>query len=465
MLQKRFISDFFSYGMLGVLSKFISLFTLPLYAAYLRPEDFGILEISIFSSSILSMILSFQIESALLRMYFDKEDDFFKKALFSTGLFFNILTSLFSTTLFLIFFYYFDCYLFISTEITYSVVFLAISQLVFMNIYGYSTVALRVKYERKNYILLNSVQALTNIGLGLLMIVYFNYKVEGILLSNLITMAIFSFVALYLNKNLIIKIFKINLLKEMLVYSIPLIPSSLMLYAQQYLVRIVILSKLSILELGLYVIASKLASPLLLVVGTIKVSWMPLAFENHDSLNAKKNFNSLLLKYLQYGSFILCTLSIFSKEAIEFLFDKRYIDSYKLVGLIAFSFYLRGINNMISPGLGVAKKSFLLSISTVIGIAISIGLMYYLVNDYGTIGLLYGAIFGEIIAVVILLYFTEKYFSGFFNYFFVALGILSPLCFISLYDLFQLNIFAKNLVLVIFLFFIVTQKKWACKCV
>lgn len=425
MLRKKFLTDFFSYGLVGVLGKFISLFSLPIYASYLSPEEFGVLEIVILVLSLLMMVGSFQVESSLLRLFYDSDDKCFRRMLYSTGFYFCLISSSILVALVLVL--YFLSGVSPPSQVSTYIIVLTLLQLPFKNIYGYASVLLRVQYRKKSYILLNSLQIIVNVALGLCALVLLDMGLQGVLLSQLITIVVFSAASVFLTKKMLGRCFDRFIFMSMLKYSGPLIPSSLMLYAQQFLSRIFILSSLSLTELGIYSIAAKVASPLLLVAGVIKMSWTPLAFDHYKDESEKKSYGSILDAFMVVGVFVIISVSLFSIDVVSLLFDKRYLDSVPIIVVISYSLYLKGIQNVLSPGMGVVKKTYYLSAATILGMCVSLLFMFLLVEEFKLLGVVYGAVIGEVVGSIVLLILVSKYFKGYFNARNVLFGIIFPL--------------------------------------
>jgi O-antigen/teichoic acid export membrane protein len=71
MSQSKVLSNSIIYTLGGIITKCFAFFLLPLYTAYLTPEDYGITSIVTTFLNISSFVVSFSLYAAVLRLYVD----------------------------------------------------------------------------------------------------------------------------------------------------------------------------------------------------------------------------------------------------------------------------------------------------------------------------------------------------------------------------------------------------------
>lgn len=92
---KLFVENFFVYGVGGVVSKIIPLAMIPIITRLMPdPSYYGISDLSNTVVSFGSALAIMGMYDAMYRMFFEKDDEEYKKGICSTALFFTIGTSI-----------------------------------------------------------------------------------------------------------------------------------------------------------------------------------------------------------------------------------------------------------------------------------------------------------------------------------------------------------------------------------
>jgi len=459
---KEISKNFLSYGVVGVISRFIGFFTAPIYTRIFAPSDYGILETVTLTIAILSLFGTLQLESSFLRFFYDNKDKKYRKKVFSTGLFGSIPLILLLTFTLLLLPDTFSRLLFKSTDYT-NIFIIAIIRIPFKIIMGYCSLVLRVEFKRKTYVKFHASFIFLSTILGLIFVVGLGYRLLGLLAVQTAVTILYSFISIYIAREYISKMFSWNLLKEMLKFGLPILPSSLATYAQQYLNRGFILVLYSMFSMGIFSIAAKVSMPLMLGVTGIKKAWQPYAYDIWKDKNSKTNFNNFLSFYVGIVTIIVISIAYFSKEIILIFATIRYIDSANLVGFVALSFALQGITGIISVGLGIIKKPIYNTYSIISGLCVASVFMYLLAKDFNLLGIAIGTFAGELTRLYLTALFVKKKFPGYFSYKKVFIIIFITTIFLILILIFP-NLSIGHRLPIILLFILIVYflilKKW-----
>ena len=101
---RLFVSNFLIYGIGGIVSKIIPLVMVPIVTRIMPNTDyFGISDMSNTLVSFGTAIAVMGVYDAMYRLFFEKEDEEFKKSICSTALIFTIITSIIVFVIMLIF--------------------------------------------------------------------------------------------------------------------------------------------------------------------------------------------------------------------------------------------------------------------------------------------------------------------------------------------------------------------------
>jgi O-antigen/teichoic acid export membrane protein len=265
---------FFALGTLG--SRSIAFFMLPLYTRLLTPRDYGTLDVFQTTVSLLVPILSLEIVEAVFRFSMDEAQEGAKRVL-STALPFSFLSLLLSLALTPVLFRFeiFQAYL----PYFYAVFFLTV-------LLGEAKQYVRALGKVKIFALSDILYVLFFAGLNVVFMVFLRMGLRGYFLSYVLAQACsFLFVAFSgrIFPKISFRFFDRELAREMLRYSIPLIPNALMWWIMNVSDRYLILYFLGLEANGIYAVACRFPALLGTVTGVFFPAWQLSAVEEFHS--------------------------------------------------------------------------------------------------------------------------------------------------------------------------------------
>jgi O-antigen/teichoic acid export membrane protein len=265
---------FFALGTLG--SRSIAFFMLPLYTRLLTPRDYGTLDVFQTTVSLLVPILSLEIVEAVFRFSMDEAQEGAKRVL-STALPFSFLSLLLSLALTPVLFRFeiFRAYL----PYFYAVFFLTV-------LLGEAKQYVRALGKVKIFALSDILYVLFFAGLNVVFMVFLRMGLRGYFLSYVLAQACsFLFVAFSgrIFPKISFRFFDRKLAREMLRYSIPLIPNALMWWIMNVSDRYLILHFLGLEANGIYAVACRFPALLGTVTGVFFPAWQLSAVEEFHS--------------------------------------------------------------------------------------------------------------------------------------------------------------------------------------
>ncbi|MDQ3992365.1 MAG: oligosaccharide flippase family protein, partial [Actinomycetota bacterium] len=90
---KRLAKHSAIYGLGGIVSRLLAVLLLPIYTAYLEPDDFGSVSVLIALSAVLVTILRGGISSAFFRFYFDSSETAHRLRVLRTSFWFTMASA------------------------------------------------------------------------------------------------------------------------------------------------------------------------------------------------------------------------------------------------------------------------------------------------------------------------------------------------------------------------------------
>lgn len=374
------------YGIGGLLTKFIQFLLLPLYTRVFAPSEYGILEIVYLVGNFLAIIFGLMIRSGYVRYYYTFSKELEKRTLFNSALWFIIISSIFFLFLleFLInrieleIFQFSDQGLLIRL-IAISTILTTVNQL----FYG----DLQVREEANRYILINLLGLLVTLSLTIYIVVFLKLSVAGVLMARIIG-GIFELIWLaLLTVKLPVLSYSFPLLTTMLTYSIPLIPVQLAFFVLELSDRFFLKNYVDLREVGLYALAYRLSSVLLLLAIEPLRAFTPYIFSLVDNpVKCKQTLADFARYYIFAISVIVLVLSMFAPEVISLVASESYQESWRAIYLITLSYAIYGLAVLSSYAIEIVKMNWISAIFWSIAAICNILLNIFLIPYYGMLG-------------------------------------------------------------------------------
>lgn len=273
----------FAIGNLG--NKFIGFFLVPLYTFYLSTSEFGTIDLLITTTSLLLPIFSFGIYDAVLRFVMDTKERSHK--ILSNSL----LVVLIGTLLGIL------CYPILkSIQIADSYLVYFYLLLFFQAVNAVFLQYIRAMNKMKLFMISSLLTTIVTLLLALLFLKYYQLGIIGYLLS-LLGANFFSMVLLFfagkIYQDIDLKGIDKDTIRLMLIYSLPLIPNSLMWWVMQLSDRYMVTFFLGAGANGLYAVANKIPSLLNMINSIFFQAWQLAAIEESNSEDKASFFTNI----------------------------------------------------------------------------------------------------------------------------------------------------------------------------
>ncbi|MEK6841243.1 MAG: flippase, partial [Nanoarchaeota archaeon] len=177
--------------------------------------------------------------------------------------------------------------------------------------------------------------------------------------------------------------------KEILIYSFPLILTSLLTLLQKWADTFVIGYYRSASEIGVYSIAFSTASLLAIIPTALMSLFMPVITSLYGQNNIKeiKRISNSIVKWIFMINLpFAIILSIFSKELIKIVFGLEYVNGYASLIILSLSYLILSITHIYASNLLMVKRTKLLSLFVLISTLINVLLNIILIPKYGING-------------------------------------------------------------------------------
>ncbi len=397
-------------------AKAVSFLLLPLYTSILTTEEYGIYDYIVALSAFLFPIVTMCMQEAMFRFIIDTGSlgENFKRVVtncFIVILFNIVILSIIMTIIYFIFEFEYTFYLllFIIANVLYS----------------FGNNLLRGQGKIKQYAVITSGKNILTVLVNVLMIVVFRMGVVGLFVS-LILSEILAFIIVFicsqLWKNIRFRAVELKLIKEMLYYSLPLIPNSLSASIINISDRIVINHCLGPDLNGIYSISYKFPNIVETVYHYFYTAWAESASRvfakgKEDATEYYRSLHKTINNFIY--SVVLLMIS-FMPVLYRIFVKGDYIEGFLYVPVLLLAMYLDSMGKFYSGIYTALKKTKVMAISTIVAAIINIIFNVSLIHWWG----LYAAAIGSLIANLSLVCVRHLYIKKDYNIFWSAKDIV-----------------------------------------
>lgn len=360
-------------------SKILVFLLVPLYTSVLTTEEYGIADYVNVTINLLYPILTLIIVEAEVRFALDPDED--RKQVFTysniIGLF-GILAAIALTPLLRINSILRDWYgLFILGLISWIV------YEVFLNFsFGIDRVSTAATA--------GVVNTFSTIVATLIALLYFKAGVMGYLLANSIGNFIGAFYIFFKEKyfRFYTNPITINrtLCKNMLKYSIPMIPNSIAWWINNSADKYMIEFFHGASTMALLSVAYKIPSILVTVVSIFVSAWHISSVERFGTEENKVFFRNIYKLFNLILAFSTAVCLIFTKEIAFFLFKTDFYEAWTIVPILLIAYVFQGEATFLGSVFTANKRTNVLFVSTLIGSGVNVILNLILIPKFGNIG-------------------------------------------------------------------------------
>lgn len=403
---KLFLDNFLIYGFGGVISKIIPLIMVPIITRLMpNPNYYGISDLSNTVVGFGSAFAIMGMYDAMYRMFFEKNDEQYKKAICSTALKFTIFTSIIVFTIMLISRKLIAQYFFGDGNYSYVVYLSAMATLVGAT-NSIISLPTRMQNKRKIFLITNTVSPIISYAISIPLLLA-GYYVIALPLAAVISGVSMEFVFGVMNRQwFVIDKFDRKLLKQLLVIAIPLLPNFLIYWIFNSCDKVMITNMIGVGAAGIYSVGSKLGSCSQLIYTAFAGGWQFFAFSTMKEEKQVES-NSMIFEYLGIISFVATSfVCAWSYLIFKLLFTEQYLGGYIVAPYLFFAPLLQMLFQVAANQFLVVKKTWPNMLILSAGAALNIVINYTLIPLFGiegaSIATLMGYIVSDIVCVIVL---------------------------------------------------------------
>lgn len=369
-------------------TQLITFFLLPLYTKLLSTEEYGIVDLLNSLVVFLLPIVTLQVEQAVFRFLIDNRDNELEKK--------KILTTTFVQIIFQ----------FLILCIIYAIIQKYIENeykiFLILNIFAHMISSMMLQISRgvgsnKDYAISSFIISVVNVTLNVILIAFVKIGAYGLLIANFTSNCLGGLYVIFklrLYKYINFKFIDIKILKEMLKYSLPLIPNALSWWVVNASDRIIVTYYMGAGMNGIYTAANKFSTAYVTVYNIFNLTWtesLAMAVNSEDKEQFINKVMNVIFKLFSSAciGIIACMPFVF-----PIMIDDKFAEGYNQVPIMMLGSLFNVLVALISAIYIAEKKSSKLAKTTILAAIINIIINLALIKYIG----LYAASISTLIA-------------------------------------------------------------------
>lgn len=389
----------FALGNFG--TKMISFFLVPLYTNILTTSEYGIVDLIYTIGTVLVPILTLNIGEAIMRFSLDKDSN--REKIMNIGLRLLLFATVLGLAILPVSSLFNEVRSYVIYVYLYTVT-LAYSQVFLCYLRGKE---LLVQYSTGNIIHTFCIAFFNIIFLLVMKQGIYGY-LTAYILSNVIT-AIYAFKVGNVYKAIKESKIDTKLRKEMIRYSVVLIPNSFMWWIMNSSDRVMVTAMIGTAANGIYAVAYKIPTLLSTISTVFNQAWSYSAIRENESEDKEEYSNNV---YDRLVSTVLITaigLLMIIKIFLKFYVGEDYYTAWRYTPYLMIGFVFMTLGTFVSTSYTVHKDSLGFLVSGTIGALVNVILNFILIPVLGVTGAAVATGFSYFTVFCYRVYNTRKY--------------------------------------------------------
>lgn len=384
MSRKRlFFENIIVYGIGGGLSKLIPFIMLPILTRlYPDSEYVGINEMFTVGLTFISSLTGLGLYDAMFRFFLEDDDKQRQIKICSTCMKFELLVDCFAFVIIVFLKKNISVLLFEKDNLQELVVIIAFC-VVFTNMNSILSAPIRMQNKRKTYLIINVLSAIIMYGVTLLLVINGQYYVAqpfGTISALIVTVLIYFIMC---RQWFAIEKFDKEMLKILLIFSIPLVPNVILFWLFNSADRIMIKSMIGVQVVGIYSVGGKIGHISNLIYTAFAGGWQFFVFSTMKDQDQKELIRRLY-EYLSAVTYIMTVLiTCFAIPMFKMLFAQEYWEAAYVVPYLFVAPLMLMQYQIVTDQFLVIKKTIFSLVISVIGVALNIGLNWIGIKYFG----------------------------------------------------------------------------------
>jgi len=427
-LLKRLAASGAAYQASSLVAGFLALFTLPLYTRHLTSAQLGYAETLLTAIILVSILLRFGIGEAFVRFWFDDADAQRRARLARTTTSFVLVTSTVAGLVAVV----------LAGPLSRVLLGIHDATLVAYGVLGLwaftnleiAYALLRVEERRRTYLIASVSNVLLTVALTVTLVVGFDGGARGYVLGNYAasTIVLFGLWIFALRGHVAIaprlrERGQVSL-RPMLAFGSPTVPADAAVFALNVIDRAYILRADSPAAAGLYAVAVKLATAVIVAVRGFQLAWPPLAYSLTDETEAGRVYAFVTTAYVITTGLVVAGFVLLGRWVVRLLAAPSFYAAHEALPWVALGWALYGLFLVLVAMAGRAQVTIRNAPAALCGLAVNIALLAALVPPLGIAGAGVALVGAYVVMLVVMWLLTRNLFHVPFEWARLALVVV-----------------------------------------
>jgi len=412
-------SDTLVYGVSTVLARFLTFLLTPLFTNYLTKQEVGEVTGIYAMIAFVNIVYSLGMEPAFMR-FWEKGNDENNNRVFTVAYVTVAVLGMIVTTLTIIF---------AGPVATSSVlqlgeggtryIMLAACIPLLDALVLIPFARLRMQRRPRVFALLRLLSVVITFVFTVFFVAYADWRIEGALLGGIIgsfatLLAVVSSTLRTLRTPYLVPSTSFPLLKSMLSFGLPTVPSNFSSIMVQVADRPIMLMLTSASVVGMYQTNFRLAIPMMMFVTVFEYAWKPFYLNHRDEPEAKQLFARVFTIFTAVCGGIFLITSFFIEYIVRMPFiggrfiHPEYWEGMAIIPIVMVAYFFNGVFINMSAGLHIEKRTGFFPLATGIAALVSVVATWLLVPSHGIIGAAWAKVAAYLMSAIVLYVFAQR---------------------------------------------------------
>lgn len=339
----KIITNSALYSFTTLLQKGAAFFLLPLYTAFLTPEDYGVVNVVTTVSSFMAVLIMMALNGAATRFHYRNTDEQYRKVLWGTITTLVVISSLgWGAVFFALHRFLVDP--FIGEIDFYPYVVIGLANTIITPLYLLFQSYLQARQEALHYSINTFSNFLVQVGLAIVFIAVFKMGALGMLLANVITALIFFFYVLIVYVPKIKVGIDRKVAKEAFGYSLPLLPHQISIWSAGTIDRLFLNGYKGEAVTGIYSVGQQFGSVVGTVAYSVNQAFVPWFFQMIEvGEEGYRKIEKMGLFAVVGYSLLAFMISLFSPEILRIMVSESFREVWQVIPILSFAFVFHGV--------------------------------------------------------------------------------------------------------------------------
>jgi O-antigen/teichoic acid export membrane protein len=406
---KRFLSDTFIFGFVGIFDRAIGFVLLPITTAWMTTREYGVLSIFTTTTEIMQYLVALGILNSFFKHYAEVTDDKSKREILNAA-FWQITAMASIMALAIIpFAHYWDRWVFGSHGILLPL--MIVPATYFSVLISLGDSRLQADGKATTYMFVNMFQTSTTRGLALLLLALgfgANGWIIGQSAGQVASIIAFSFLAFTGVNTRPDPVW----LKRLFRFGIVLVPLAISHWSMQGSARYMMNALLEdpLHYIGLYTVGERISQIMSMLNLAFVLGWRRFAFSNIHHADGSRLLGHGATIFFVLSSFAATGLMALGDDLSRWMIRPDYWEGIKVIPYLTLAGFCWGVTEVIAISLYKSNKTYLLSGSYMVAAVICITLNFIFIRQHGMLGAAEGWLVAELAKLGMVFYFAQREF-------------------------------------------------------